>query len=424
MQRNVRLYPWYTAGFNLLFWMPVFFLYFSEHLTLQRVLQLEALYYICVVLLEVPSGYFSDSIGRRPTLIISTAGLAVSYVLFFFGDTFAQFAAAQLFLAVGISFNSGTDTSLHYDSMAALGETEHFGAREAIASRAGFQANAVSALLGGAVATIALRYAYGMSAVAAIGTFIIALSFTEPTKHETDEPHHNLVRQLGICAGYLRRPVLRWLFAFSVLMTVLNHLPYEYYQPYLKLLGADEWMANVDPARGLQGTPLAAGVVAALAMVIAGWFAGRSIRVRDRIGTGPTLLVACALQTVIIATMAFVLHPIVIGLILLRSAPRGLMTAPLNAAIAPRVTRKTRATYLSMQSLAGRLSFSAMLFGLSLVAGHDAAIRWEELSEVMRVSTAIAVAGLVALAVTVGAVVRAERASSRYHRDTPANADQ
>jgi len=413
MRRNVRLYPWYTAGFNLLFWMPVFFLYFSEHLTLERVLQLEALYYICVVLLEVPSGYFSDSIGRRPTLLISTAGLAVSYTLFFFGDTFAQFAAAQLFLAVGISFNSGTDTSFHFDSMAALGVSERFGDREAIASRAGFQANAISALLGGAIATIALRDAYGLSALAAIATFIIAMLFTEPTKHETQEPHHNIVRQLGICAGYLRRPMLLWLFAFSVLMTVLNHLPYEYYQPYLKLLGADEWLATFRGSDGLQGTPLAAGIVAALAMVIAGWFAGRSIRVRDRIGTGPTLLAACALQTVIIASMAFALHPIVIAMILLRSAPRGLMTAPLNAAIAPRITRRTRATYLSMQSLAGRLSFSATLLGLSFVAGHDAALGWDELSEVMRVSVAIAAAGLLVLAITVGAVVKPERDMTR-----------
>ena len=43
MARNVRLYPWYTAAFNCFAWMPVFFLYFNQHMTVEHVLRLEAL---------------------------------------------------------------------------------------------------------------------------------------------------------------------------------------------------------------------------------------------------------------------------------------------------------------------------------------------------------------------------------------------
>jgi hypothetical protein len=38
------------------------------------------------------------------------------------------------------------------------------------------------------------------------------------------------------------------------------------------------------------------------------------------------------------------------------------MTAPLNAAISPMLASEHRATYLSIQSLAGRLAFSISLF--------------------------------------------------------------
>lgn len=38
---------------------------------MSRVLRLEAIYYIAVVFLEVPSGYFSDRFGRRQTLLIA-----------------------------------------------------------------------------------------------------------------------------------------------------------------------------------------------------------------------------------------------------------------------------------------------------------------------------------------------------------------
>jgi MFS family permease len=109
LQRKVSLYPLYQFLFNTFFWMPVFFLYFSAHLPLGRVLQLEAIYYAAVVGLEVPSGYLSDTVGRRATLLISTSALAASYLLFFIGPgldgrAFEVFIAAQIFLAAGISF--------------------------------------------------------------------------------------------------------------------------------------------------------------------------------------------------------------------------------------------------------------------------------------------------------------------------------
>ena len=43
---NIRLYPWFIACSNLLFWFPVFFLYFSSLVNIDQVLLLEAVYYI------------------------------------------------------------------------------------------------------------------------------------------------------------------------------------------------------------------------------------------------------------------------------------------------------------------------------------------------------------------------------------------
>ena len=57
----------------------------------------------------------------------------------------------------------------------------------------------------------------------------------------------------------------------------------------------------------------------------------------NRIGLRGVLLVAAALQTVVICVMGLVLHPLVVVLVLLRSVPRALRTSPLNAAVAPRL---------------------------------------------------------------------------------------
>ncbi|MHC4109311.1 MAG: MFS transporter [Planctomycetota bacterium] len=237
VERNVRLYPLYQALFNAYCWMPVFFLYFSEHLPLAQVLQLEAIYYVAVVSLEVPSGYFSDVIGRRPTLLISTSSLVLAYVLFFWGGSFAVFAAAQVCLAAGIAFNSGTDTALHFDSLIGLGRSAEYGAREAAAHRNALVARSLAALAGGLIGAWQLHFTYGLSALAALGALGVVVMMTEPSHGDDDPPRRfGFVRQVTACLRQLRKRALAWLFTFAVLMTVINHIPYELYQPYLDLL--------------------------------------------------------------------------------------------------------------------------------------------------------------------------------------------
>ena len=97
--------------------LPIFFLFFNQMVSLQEVLLLESVYYISVVCIEVPSGYFSDSIGRKKTLTISSILFVVAYLAFGIATSFMSLAVAQVFLAAALSFRSGTDTSFDYESL-------------------------------------------------------------------------------------------------------------------------------------------------------------------------------------------------------------------------------------------------------------------------------------------------------------------
>jgi len=394
--RNVRLYPLHQTLFHAYFWLPVFFLYFSDLLSLGRVLQLEAIYYVTVVVLEVPSGYFSDVMGRRRTLLVACVALIAAYLLFFIGRSFAVFAAAQVCLAAGLAFNSGTDTALHFDSLNALGRSGEYGDREANAHRLALVSGAVAALAGGLAATVQLRIAYGLSLLAAVGALVIVWLMAEPPRQEpAGAPTRGFVGQLGACVGSLRDRTLAWLLGFAVLMIVINHVPYELYQPYLDLLLTK---------RGVElpglGTPLVTGVVTALTMLIAAWATARSIRLRDRIGLAPALLLTTTIQIVIMTGMGILLHEVVLILILLRSVPSAVMQPPLRAAITPRLPQSLRATYLSMQSLLGRLAFAGTLWLLSTGTVQDAAPDWPALSSMSRTCALVGLAGFLMLAAT------------------------
>lgn len=379
-RRTADLYQWYATLAEASFWVPVFFLYLASYLPLDSVLLLEAIYFFGVVVIEVPSGWFSDRLGRRPTMLIGGVLMACSHALMFLGPSIASgqsigsplfilFAGALVLRSGGMAFRSGTDTALHYDALKACGAEDEFADREARASKRRFYGASMAALIGGAAAVIDLRLPYVLSFFVAIAIIVVVLGMREPNTGSTARSKANLLKQTGACVGQLRRGVLLLLFLYAAMMIILNHIPYEFFQPYIEeVLGASR--------KNLAMTPLIAGIHVAVTFWIAGQVGARSIRMKNRIGLWGVLLAATVLQAALISLMWFWVSVPVMALLLLRSCPRALMTAPLNATVTGVVPTQLRATYLSLQSLAGRLSFSGVLVLLTMVVPMAAKADW------------------------------------------------
>jgi hypothetical protein len=126
---------------------------------------------------------------------------------------------------------------------------------------------------------------------------------------------------------------------------------------------------------------------------------------------------AMGLQVLTIGLMSLWLSPIIVVFLLLRSCPRALMTPPLNAAVTGAVPTKLRATYLSLQSFVGRLSFSGTLFLLTLAVPAAAATAWPTI----RTQLGIAALGSIGFLVFIGvvAIVRGRRDDNLGDRQPP-----
>jgi predicted MFS family arabinose efflux permease len=354
---NLALYPWYAAASLFHPGFAVFYLYLASHFPLERLLELEAIYYASYVILEVPSGYLSDRVGRRLTLLVATAAGAAGYLLFALGASFAAFALGQVCLAVFWSFRSGTDASLHYDSLVALGRAHEYAQREALAQRGAFAASAAALLLGGALGAFSLRAAYVATFAASLVPIALVAAMHEPPRRE-GEAAHAFLRQLRSCAGLLRAGTLRWLFGFFVASYALEHVTHTFYQPYLAVLLREATL-----------TPLATGLHAGAASLVAALVAARTIALRDGLGVRSALLLPLGLQAVLVGLMAATVHPAVALLAVGRQAGLVVTEVLVQAEVAPRVPQGQRATYLSLQGLAGRLAFSGVLLALSALAG-------------------------------------------------------
>ena len=364
---SLRRFSWFFVLSNTYFWTPVFILYFSTVVSLKQIFLLESIYYVSVFALEVPSGYFSDHVGRKKTLFLSCLFFCIAYALFFWGAKFPILALAQFFLAAGFAFASGTDTSLHFALLGALHKQAEYGKREGFLASWGLISSAGSAILGGLLAWLGeYRLAYALSFAFAFAAMLVLFGIFDPDAHNQGLQRAPLA-QLRLIGGKLKMPGLRYLFSFSVIITVLNHIPYEFYQLYIRDFIHSLSLPSILPLQN--SVPLATGIHLALTMLTAAFFARKTIIIEQKFGIKATFLIAFAIHISMMILLYISQSAIVVILLLLRSVP-GPLTAPIvRKETAPKIPAGLRATYFSMQSLVGRLSFAFLLLLFHIAPG-------------------------------------------------------
>lgn len=384
MTRNIALYPWVKAALNLLFWQSIWFLYFQSRLSAADAILLYTLYDLGTIAFEVPSGYLSDRLGRRPTLILAClAGFAGTACLAL-GQGLAVFAAGQLLIGASSAFVSGTDAALLYESLAATGRQAELEAQELRAWRAAFFALALSAASGGAMALWSPVLPFWANLLAFLVAGLLCLRLTEP-RHATTAPEAALLERGALRAAFAQ-PVLRWLFALSMAMYVFSHVPFVFGQPFILIALTQVGLAAQ--------TPAISGLVTALMMLLSVGTSLLAPRLRLRLGLPAILLLAFALQIAICGLLTLSSSALAIGFLLLRMVPSSLSRPFLTARMQPLLRSETRATYLSLQSFAGRLVLAASLLLAMGPAGDAGAMAFGEIRLVLG---CYAAAGLVAL---------------------------
>jgi len=96
MQHNLnnnifKLYLIKIAKWFMLF-MPIVVLFYEDNgLEMRHIFLLQAIYSISIVILEIPSGYFADALGRKYTLVIGTIMGFLGFLVYSFSYGFTGF---------------------------------------------------------------------------------------------------------------------------------------------------------------------------------------------------------------------------------------------------------------------------------------------------------------------------------------------
>ena len=387
MGRNIVLYPWFKFAQSLVFWQAVWFLYFQNELSAAEAILLYAIYDICTTALEVPSGYMSDRLGRKITLIFSALAGLSGAVFMTLGDSFLDFALIQILIGASGAFASGTDSSILYESLEEEGRADEVERQELKSWRFSFSAFALSAVTGGAMSLYWDLLPYVATAVAFAIVLIITLYFKEPGSSKRSKSH--LRDDLRSLKTSFQHPVLIWLFVLSLLMYLFSHVPFVFGQPFI-----------LDSLSGIgwDGTaPFVSGAISSLMMLLSVLVSSVALRLRQLIGLPAILLLAFALQIALIAVLSASSSIWAIGFLVFRMIPSSLSTPFILARIQPLLSDTTRATYLSLQSLCGRLFFAVTLwFASSFTSARDQMIH-SEIQLVLWGYTGLGVLGILTL---------------------------
>lgn len=117
-KKDLQYYKFCLYGFlkNLRLFEPFIILFFLENnLTFLQIGILYSIREITRNIFEIPAGIISDSLGRKKTMITSFGLYIVSFVTYYFAQTYAVFILAMIFYSFGDAFRTGTHKAMIFD---------------------------------------------------------------------------------------------------------------------------------------------------------------------------------------------------------------------------------------------------------------------------------------------------------------------
>jgi hypothetical protein len=144
--------------------------------------------------------------------------------------------------------------------------------------------------------------------------------------------------------------------------------------------------------------PLVSGAVTALMMGISVAVSLVALQLRRALGLPLLLLSAFSLQIAISGVMALTDSAIVLAFLLLRMVPNALSRPFILGRIQPLLNDDSRATWLSLNSFAGRLVFATALTFGAISTTDAGAMPYDDIANIMRGACFIGLGALIGLA--------------------------
>jgi predicted MFS family arabinose efflux permease len=223
------MYRIYFYKFLIDFWIIVPILvpfYKSNGMTAAQILTVQAAFSLSQLIFEMPSGYLSDVIGRKKTLILAAVFMLLGLCIYVLSSSFWFFIIAEVVLGLAGALRSGTDSAILYDHLKSINDEHLYMKCEGNAEFWSRTGTAVSSVAGGVLGAYStLKLPFYVNLLSALLMIIVGISLKEPPRDEkpSGNPLKNIctVAYTTVTKKTLFSPMLQMGILFSTGVTAI-----------------------------------------------------------------------------------------------------------------------------------------------------------------------------------------------------------
>src|SRR4030067_3210164 len=127
IHKNIKLLTWFNFFTDFKLYAPIAIIYFAKVSgSFALGMSIFSIAMVSSALFEIPTGIFSDRIGRRRTVILGALAAVLYSGFYAIGISFWFLAAGAVFEGLSRAFYSRNNDALLYDSLKESGNEQHY----------------------------------------------------------------------------------------------------------------------------------------------------------------------------------------------------------------------------------------------------------------------------------------------------------
>ena len=233
---NIRKLYLFSFLQMTLFPMAIITLFWKDHigLSLTQILLLQSIFSVATLALDYPAGYISDRLGYRCALNIASALGMAGWGIYIYADSFASVLLAEITLGMSLSFISGSDSALLYETLRAQVEERSYARHQGRMHGFAQVGEAAGAVLAGVIYAFEPRLPFVLQvAVWGAGLLVTRQLVETPRAHAPTRSH--LAEALATARyAFRENRHLRYTILLNMVLGIASFYPVWLIQPYMQ----------------------------------------------------------------------------------------------------------------------------------------------------------------------------------------------
>jgi MFS family permease len=187
VRNNIKLLTWFNFFTDFKLYAAIAIIYFAQVTGSYALgMSIFSVAMISSALFEIPTGIYSDRIGRRKTMIIGAASAVIYSIFYAIGGSYWILVIGALFEGLSRSLYSGNNDALLHDTLTQINKTDEYDNYLGKVSSMFQIALACSAILGGFIAEVSFAWVMWLSVFSQITCLIISFFIVEPKTNKKE----------------------------------------------------------------------------------------------------------------------------------------------------------------------------------------------------------------------------------------------